>query len=459
MFLRVTAGLPEHTAVVRERTPRSERGRSKGVSEATRDLLKPAYEILRELGTGGMATAYLAQRWDADDLCVVKVLHRYLYEDSEDDACWQRFIREGQVAAQLRHRNLVGALEFEPEVPPYIAYEYVAGVDVRGIIEEMGSGGLPLDVALTLSEGYLSGLSAAHRLRARGGHLGLVHRDISPDNLMLSFEGVPKVIDFGVASLAGSKLTAEAKAFVGKLAYASPEMLSVGPIDHRVDVYSFGLCLHEMLSGAAAFQTEEAREDGDPGEASSLLEHREMIEGILSGRLPRSPSIPDDVFAVLERATAKHRDDRFRTAEAMRSALAACQPGLPRLSEQEVGAWLQARFPARHREALELSEWCYRDSTHVSREVPPKWKRRRPRLRREVGTGAAIALVSMVSSFIVMRGWLPAGAMMLYTGCVLLMSLGVWSLTTYKTLSIRCAEVCAYVLVCCFVLVAMYGFS
>ena len=305
------------------------------------------YKLMRLLAQGGMGAVYLAQRPGSRGLCVIKTIYPELLENPMAAA---RFEREGRLAGRMRHPNLLWGIDYQPDMPPFIVYEYVAGVNLREILEAGEGEGLPIGHMLAIADGVLAGLEAAHTLADVDGRpLGLVHRDVSPHNVMLNFGGLPKIIDFGVAHIASSQLTEHGVGFIGKLQYGTPEAVRQRRVDRRTDLYSLGVMLHEMLTGRPVVP---------------LLDHPgAMTEAIVTEDLAPHSRVPVDVFAVLQRACAKSPEGRFGSAAEMRSALARCQPGVARPDARALGVWLEGQFPERHQEIVRLVEWCELEDT------------------------------------------------------------------------------------------------
>ncbi len=176
-------------------------------------------------------------------------------------------------------------------------------------------------------------LHAAHELRGEDGQpLHLVHRDLSPHNLMVGFDGRVKVLDFGVAKARNQKTITLPGIVKGKPLYMSPEQAVADRIDRRSDLFSMGLILYEALVGARAFQREN---------------DVRTMEAIVREELPRPARIEPPLWEVMQRALAKKPEHRFRTAHDMAEALAGV---VPVLSDEQLGRFMRERFPARQRE-------------------------------------------------------------------------------------------------------------
>ncbi|HVG63655.1 MAG TPA: serine/threonine-protein kinase, partial [Hyalangium sp.] len=205
------------------------------------------YELVHLIGQGGMGEVYLAKITGVagfEKPCIVKTILPSLLKDSQ---FLDRFHHEAKVLVHLVHSSIAQVYDMgEANGTYYMALEYVAGVDVAYLAEQARSQGqaIPVPVALYLGQKVSEGLGYAHRKTGPDGTpLGIVHRDVSPHNVMVSYEGEVKVIDFGLAkSAARSKYTLPSTV-MGKLGYMSPEQARAEPVDHRSDIYSCGVMI------------------------------------------------------------------------------------------------------------------------------------------------------------------------------------------------------------------------
>jgi serine/threonine-protein kinase len=274
---------------------------------------KPSLEIVRKLGAGGMATVYLA-RLDGHDVAVKK-LHAFLADDPASVAMMED---EARLMACVRHPNVVGVIDFEMGAEPTVVMEFVEGIDLGQLTRAASRLGimLPLDVVAAITCDVLAGLHAAHECRRHDLPLDIVHRDVSPHNVLVGLDGVARVTDFGVAMAAERTQHTEDGVIKGKLGYLAPEQLS-SECDRRSDVYAVGAVLWELLTGSRL-------------RAGSGVE---LVVEILcasvdppSDHRREAAPLDDVVLRALERSPS----DRFATAEAMREALArALTPASP----------------------------------------------------------------------------------------------------------------------------------
>ena len=262
------------------------------------------YPIRGVVGSGAMGMVYLAHDLAIDRPVAIKTIHRRLLESSEDDpSVAARFRVEAKAAGRLTHRNIVPVYQFgEDDDCAYIVMEYVAGRNLRDYIHAPRK--LEVSQVLCLMLQLLDGLHYAHER-------GIVHRDIKPANLLIADDGRLKITDFGIARTGSSNLT-RASSVIGSPGYIAPEQYTDSGVDRRVDVFSAGVLLYEMLSGTTPFVgTDEAI----------------MYKIVYEPHKPLSEVTNDAALepfdAALERALAKDPAQRYSTAMAMRTALLA----------------------------------------------------------------------------------------------------------------------------------------
>lgn len=246
------------------------------------------YRIDRRIARGGMATVYLAVDTRLDRLVAIKVMHPSL---AEDDAFVQRFKREAKAAAALSHPNVVAVHDQgERDGLPYLVMEFVAGRTLRDVLTEHGR--LSPAQSLAILEPVLDALAAAHAA-------GFVHRDVKPENILISDDGRVKVTDFGLAR-AVTAATATQGLLIGTVAYLSPEHVEQGTSDARSDVYGAGICLFEMLTGSVPFA-------GD----SPLNVAYQHVNADVPVPSRVVPGIDTDVDDLVETATRRDRNLRY----------------------------------------------------------------------------------------------------------------------------------------------------
>ena len=213
------------------------------------------YEAIHLIASGGMASVYLGRTRGAggfERLVALKVMHEHIAHDPEFGGM---FLDEARLAAKIRHPNVVPTLDVADD-GSYIVMEYVEGASLHAILSRLRKLGerLPLDVALRIFMDAMTGLHAAHELTSRKGKpLGIVHRDVSPHNILVGVDGASRITDFGIAYAEARITSTRGGQLKGKLPYMAPEQLEDGTVDRRTDVYAAGCVLWEMLSGQRLF--------------------------------------------------------------------------------------------------------------------------------------------------------------------------------------------------------------
>jgi eukaryotic-like serine/threonine-protein kinase len=297
-------------------------------------------QIVRTLGVGGMATVYLADLEENGTTrrVAVKKPHAFLAEDPATLAVLED---EAQLGACIRHPNVVRVLDLVRGAEPALVLELVEGVDLAALVRKAVASGvrLPLDVSAAIVRDVLAGLHAAHEARrADGSALDVVHRDVSPQNVLVGFDGVVRIADFGVAKAAWRQQFTEQGSVKGKLGYLAPEQLS-GRCDRRADLFSAGVVLWELLTGER-FRTGEGVE---------------MLAGILGGQATAPSRVVADAApldAVVLRALERSADDRFATAATMAAAI---EDAVSVASPERVAAVVHALVAPSERGASEAS--------------------------------------------------------------------------------------------------------
>ena len=296
------------------------------------------YDLLRQIGQGGMGEVYLARAegiegMDLDRLCVIKTIRTSL---ADDPTFVDRFLGEARVLASLTHGNIVPVYDVgKVGTTFYIAMQYVAGKDVRQIISRAKSVDrrLPVPLALFIAKELANGLAYAHRAAVRGSQ-GLVHRDVSPHNVLVSYEGEVRLIDFGLVQAATQAPTAEHGVVMGKICYLSPEQAAAQPLDRRTDIFSAGLVLFELVVGEPFFN--QPTVDEVMAKVASPLLHPPSS---------RARDIPPEVDRICLKAMAVDREQRYSSAADLRDDLAAELARIaPRTNPEEVGAFVRELF-------------------------------------------------------------------------------------------------------------------
>jgi serine/threonine protein kinase len=289
------------------------------------------YELLVRIASGGMATVHLARARGVagfERLFAVKLCHPHLREDPSFVAM---FLDEARLAALIHHPNVVATVDLGTEEELFLVMEYVEGGALNRLhraARQRPGKRLPLTVVARVALDALSGLHAAHEVcSADGTPLRLVHRDLSPHNLLVGVDGLTRVTDFGVARAEARLHQTTGVSLKGKVAYMSPEQLQRGEVDRRSDLFSFGVVLWEMLTGRHLFVGK------SPGEIAHAVTH-----GPIPAPSMVEPSLPRDLDAVLQ--AALERDPQRRVATAPELADAVEATGLAVASHREVGDYV-----------------------------------------------------------------------------------------------------------------------
>lgn len=285
------------------------------VDRAHPRVIRGRYHVLFRLGTGGMAAVYVARDAQAAGgaaLVAVKLLHAHLVTEADFE---RDFMREAAIASRIQHPNVVGVGESGTEAgTPYLLMEYVRG-DTLGTLQKRTlerGGAVPVPVVLRIVVDVLHGLHAAHELRAADGTpSALVHRDVSPQNVLVDTDGVAKLTDFGVARIAERTAFTAAGLVKGKLRYMSPEQVVGKELDRRTDLWAVGVMLWELLACRRLYE-------GDDGN---------VVFQLVAGKVPPlagvRPDLPAALIGLFDVALARDLDQRFESAAAFAAALEA----------------------------------------------------------------------------------------------------------------------------------------
>jgi eukaryotic-like serine/threonine-protein kinase len=291
------------------------------------------YTFAHEIAAGGMATVHLGKMMGPlgfSPLVAIKILHPQFAKDPE---FVRMFLDEARLAARIRHPNIVPVIDVHAEDGVlFLVLEYIHGEALgRVITASHRVGTLPsLGVTAAVMCDVLQGLHAAHEAKdERGEPLGIVHRDVSPQNVLVGTDGVARVLDFGIAKATGRLTTTRDGQVKGKFSYMAPEQLRGESVDRRADVYSSAVVLWEMLTTERLFRGD------NEGQAVGRV-----LFGPIDPPSTRRPEISPALDAVVMRGLSRERADRFATAKEMAMALAAAVLPAP---TPEVGEWVEAR--------------------------------------------------------------------------------------------------------------------
>src|SRR5260221_4808068 len=295
------------------------------------------FELIAELATGGMATVYLARLSGAGGFqrfAAIKRLHPHLAREPE---FIEMFLDEARLAARIHHPNVVAILEIgTSEQGYYLVMEYVEGDTLGRLFARSAQTGerLPMRVGLRIVLDVLAGLDASHELKDDEGHpLGIVHRDVSPQNVLVGIDGSARLTDLGVARATSQLSTARTGHLKGKLAYMAPEQArGARDIDRRADVFAAGIVLWEMIAGRRLFK-------GD-GEADTL---NKVLHEPIPPLTAAAPTVPPAIDALVSRALDRDRDARFATAAEFADVLERAARSVGALgTHKDVAAHLEA---------------------------------------------------------------------------------------------------------------------
>ena len=300
------------------------------------------YELLLPIAKGGMASVWAARLRGTrgfQKMVAIKTMLPGLVDDLHFE---RMFLDEASLASQVRHPHVIEILDLgEVDRILYLVMEWVDGEPLNIIMKYAATrGGIPLAIAVSITAQACRGLHAAHELRDENGALvGLVHRDVSPQNVLLTYEGVVKVVDFGVAKATSrASNDTEAGQLKGKIAYMSPEQLRGERIDRRTDVFAMGILLYMMTTGTHPFRGD------DQGSTIRRISDDEPVT-------PPSaivPGYPAGLEAVVLQALAKDAGKRYPTANDMLIGLTRALPASMRPStDEEVAEFLRALLPDR----------------------------------------------------------------------------------------------------------------
>jgi phosphate/phosphite/phosphonate ABC transporter binding protein len=361
------------------------------------------FELLTCLARGGMAEVFLARQRGEGRFERLVVIKRILPQFADDPRFVELFLEEARIAALLDHPNVIPIYDLGRVDDTYfIAMPFIHGLTVQVMLKEATRLrlALPFGISCEIARQALAGLSYAHeRTGLDGQPMHLVHRDVTPANLMINDQGRVMVLDFGIASVADSA-SEETGSLRGKLAYMSPEQVRSDPLDRRSDLFSLGIVLYELLVGKRLFQRR-----SDP----------EVIDAITRQPLPdprqERPDLPEALANLLRRALAREREQRFATALEMGVALErAVGTVAPAVGQRELGRFLRTRFG----ELLAQQERRFRqardgeDRAESPTRVEVPRSARRPRRRRRWALAAVLLGLTLAAggtaSWLALRG-------------------------------------------------------
>ncbi|HVV15829.1 MAG TPA: serine/threonine-protein kinase [Polyangia bacterium] len=302
------------------------------------------YYLLERINVGGMAEVFKAKTFGVEGFERLLAVKRILPNIAEDEEFISMFIDEAKIAVQLQHANIAQIFDLgKVDGSFFIALEYVHGRDLRSIFDRMRSRGdsLPVSMACYVMMQVCEGLDYAHNKRdAQGRQLHLIHRDISPQNVLIGYEGEVKLIDFGIAKAAGKASTTQAGILKGKFGYMSPEQVRGLPIDKRSDIFAVGIVLYELLTGERLFV----------GETDfSTLEKVRNVEIVPPSSYNKK--IPPELERLMLKALARDPEDRYSNAIDLHDDLQSFLYSVGEFySRKDLAAWMKKTF------AMEIEE-------------------------------------------------------------------------------------------------------
>lgn len=308
-----------------------------------------SYDIERKLGGGGMAEVFLARKRGLLGFSRPVAIKRVLPSFASHPRAASLFVAEARVSARLCHPNIVSVLDFKHDRAHglYLVMELVEGPDLAQLV---GTGPLPPPCCIFIAIETLRGLGYAHHL-PQGDARGVIHRDISPQNVLLSWQGAVKISDFGIAKVRSTSIASASAVVKGKPAYMSPEQASGRALDERADLFSLGVVLWEMLVGRPLF-----------GGATV----QEVLSALLFAPIPSPrtlrPEVPQELAQVVLGLLQRDPNRRYASAEQVIGALAACAAA-PRDGRTELATLLRARFAS---EAPALADGVVREAIAIA---------------------------------------------------------------------------------------------
>ncbi len=287
------------------------------------------YLVHREIGAGGMASVHLGKLAGPAGFSRTVAIKRLHPDLARDPKFVAMFLDEARIAARIRHPNVVATIDVVSQKGElFLVMDYVDGAPLSSLVSAAAKRGerVPIGVAVSLVAGALAGLHAAHECVGESRKpLHVIHRDVSPQNILAGVDGAARVADFGIAKAVGRLQSTTGATMKGKLSYVAPEVVRGEPLDRRVDVFGAAIVLWEILAGQRLFTGNEA----------TIL--CAIIERDVEPPSAHRGEVPPALDAVVRGGLARDREERFATAEQMANALAASHaPASPK----EVGAWV-----------------------------------------------------------------------------------------------------------------------
>ena len=271
------------------------------------------YLLLDKIATGGMAELYRAKINGVQGFQKLVAIKKVLPHLASEASLINSFIDEAKLAAFLQHQNIVQIYDFGNKNDNYfIAMEYLSGKDLRFIIQKSNQMNMPLSLEniLYIVSKICEGLYYAHNLKDFNGKLlNIIHRDIGPQNIFITYDGQVKIIDFGIAKAASQNTTTQAGTIKGKVAYMSPEQAMGTGIDHRSDIFAIGIILYEMTTCKRMF------------EGDTMQVYDNVRKAIFEPPESANPDLPSSLYKIINKALMKNPEERYQSADEMNADL------------------------------------------------------------------------------------------------------------------------------------------
>jgi eukaryotic-like serine/threonine-protein kinase len=310
------------------------------------------YRISRRIGMGGMAEVFLAMQRSLggfEKLVVVKRIFEHL---SDDEVFVSMFLEEARLAASLRHPNIVQIFDIDRDDAGYfIVMEYLPGEALADLFDDLRNRGevMPVPIACRVAAAVAAGLHAAHTATdAYEQPQLIVHRDVTPSNIIVCYDGVTRLVDFGVAKARSRNARTQTGVIKGKMSYLAPEQVDESPVDARTDVFQLGIVLHEIVTGERLFRGQN---------------DLERMSAVLTQPIPKpsmiNPAVPPALDGIILRALERDRDRRTGSADQLRRELEGLLRDLGQpVSDSDLAEWMQSTFAPRREARVQLERSC-----------------------------------------------------------------------------------------------------